>query len=103
MTSSDLPPPPPSPAQGEAVANNTPVLAFVLGILGMMTCQILGPVAWYLGASYRLQCAREGQKPNALGTVGMALGIASTLLLVLGLIVGVWDGVMFVLTEQAGL
>ena len=76
---------------------NTAVLAFVFGLVGVMACQLTGPIAWYLGASYRRLCAEDGIEPDPLGTVGMALGIVATALLVLTvLIFGGMCGLYFV-------
>lgn len=66
---------------------NLAILAFVLGIIGVVACQLTGPIAWYLGASYRRRCQDEGIEPDPLGMVGMILGILSTALLVLSMVV----------------
>ena len=61
------------------------VMALVLGLLGMMMCAILGPVAWWMGAAVRRDDRDMGREPNGLATVGMILGIVSSVLLTLQL------------------
>ena len=86
MSAPDIPPPPPPPRSDPPVNDDHAVMVFVLGIVSLTACQVLGPVAWFLGASYRRRCADEGQEPSTLGTVGMALGIASTAVLILAML-----------------
>ncbi|HVF59431.1 MAG TPA: DUF4190 domain-containing protein [Thermoanaerobaculia bacterium] len=60
------------------------VTALVLGILSFVCCQILGPVAWYLG-NQEQRSIREGRSPAAgqgFATAGVILGIIGTVLLV---------------------
>jgi hypothetical protein len=76
------PPPPVRPAES---ASSQAITALILGILGFITCQILGPFAWYLG-NQELQAIREGRSPRAgesLATVGKVLGIVATVLLLI--------------------
>ena len=64
------------------------VTALVLGILSFVCCQILGPVAWYLG-NQEQRSIREGRSSAAgqgFATAGMILGIIGTVLLVFSLI-----------------
>ena len=56
---------------------------FVLGLLGVLMCQLLAPVAFIMGNSYRKACAMEGVEPEGLGTAGWVLGIVGTALLAL--------------------
>ncbi len=67
---------------GAATGNATLIL--VLGIVGILCCQLLGPVVWYMGkqelqgiAEGRIAAANEGT-----AKAGMILGIISTCLLV---------------------
>lgn len=63
------------------------VTALVLGLLGFVCCQILGPVAWYLG-NQEQRSIREGRSSAAgqgFATAGVVLGIIDTVLLVFGL------------------
>jgi hypothetical protein len=54
---------------------------FVLGLLSLVACQILGPVAWMMGNSYKAQCDVMGVPMNQLGQIGRLLGMVSTALL----------------------
>ena len=63
------------------------VTALVLGILSVVCCQILGPVAWYLG-NQEQRSIREGRSSAAgqgFATAGVILGIIGTVFLVFGL------------------
>jgi hypothetical protein len=55
-----VPPPPPPPLPPQSKSNAT--TALVLGILSVVCCQILGPVAWYLG-NKELQAIKAGSAP----------------------------------------
>lgn len=63
------------------------VAALVFGLLGLLSCTLLSPIAWYLGWSARrdidLGFSPDGGRDIA--TVGMVLGIVGTALM--GLIV----------------
>ena len=72
---------------GGANAGNS-TLILVLGILGILCCNLLGPVVWYMGKK-EMQGIAEGRIAAANeGTVkaGMILGIIGTCLLVFGLL-----------------
>lgn len=65
-------------------------LILILGILGIVCCGVLGPVAWILGKQDLVKI-RSGQiSPEAeqLTNVGMILGIIGTVLLCLQLVGG---------------
>ena len=88
------PPPPVAPAK-----SNQPTLALVLGILSILCCGLLGPVAWYLG-SQELKKIAAGASPAAgegMAKAGMILGIIGTVLLVLSLLWIFFAGGMAVL------
>ncbi len=60
----------------------------VLGIIGIVLCQFLGPVAWIMGNN-ELQAIDAGRRaPENRGTAnaGRILGIISTVLLALGIL-----------------
>lgn len=60
----------------------------VLGIIGIVLCQLLGPVAWVMGNN-ELQAIDAGRRaPENRGTAnaGRILGIISTVLLAIGLL-----------------
>ena len=56
-------------------------VVFVIGLLSVVMCQILGPVALLMGNKYRAACAEVGVEPDGLGTAGWVLGIVGTVLL----------------------
>ena len=65
--------------------------ALVLGILGIVVCGILGPFAWYIG-NREVRAIDEGRRdPSNRGSAnaGKILGIVGTVLLGLGVIVGI--------------
>jgi hypothetical protein len=99
--STDEPPPPPPPPHGQAPSpfGNVPApkkpggddgtLLLVIGIVAIVLCQLLGPVAWYMGHQARSAARARGEEPSSQVTTGWVLGIVSTiLLLVTGCIVG---------------
>ena len=64
------------------------VTALVLGILGVVCCALLAPIAWYLG-NQEQKAIREGRSPAAgegLAKAAVILGIIGTILLVLSLL-----------------
>ena len=105
----DAPPPPPevrvTPPTEEAPKrdpdNQAAVIALVLGIVGMIACQLAGPVALYLGWAYQRDAKIRGFEPDPMGMVGMILGGVSTVLflftiLVTGGLCVLYAGGMFV-------
>jgi len=63
----------------------------VLGILAVVLCQILGPFAWVMGNN-ELAAIDGGRRPpenRGTANAGRILGIIGTVLLALGLIVGI--------------
>lgn len=70
---STLPPPQLQPPPG-----TTPL---VLGIIGIVACQMLAPFAWYMGRQYEAQCRAMGVEPDGNGKAGKVLGIVGTILL----------------------
>lgn len=70
-------PPGPYPEQSQATT------ALVLGILAIVVCGLLGPVAWSIGAT-ELRAIDEGRRaPDGRGSAqaGKILGIVGTVLL----------------------
>lgn len=64
------------------------ITALVLGILGIVCCGLLAPIAWYLG-SQEQKAIREGRSPAAgegLAKAAVILGMIGTILLVLGIL-----------------
>ncbi len=67
-------------------ASSQAIWALVVGIMGLLMCQPLCPIAWWLGAT-ELRNIRAGLSPpsgQGLAMAGMILGIIGTFLLVLG-------------------
>lgn len=63
-----------------------PTVVFVLGLLGLLACQICGPIAWVMGNRYLAECRELGIQPDGMGSAGRVLGIVSTVFLILGLV-----------------
>jgi len=59
----------------------------ILGILSLIICQLLGPVAWIMGNS----ALQESTDPNDrnLANIGRILGIIATVLMLLGILIWV--------------
>jgi hypothetical protein len=77
-----LPPHVPPPAAAPS-ASSQAITALILGILGVLCCGLLAPIAWYIG-NQELQAIREMRSPAAgegLATAGKILGIIGTALL----------------------
>jgi hypothetical protein len=71
---------------------------FLLGILGIMVCQLLAPYAWKKGNTYRDVCIIHGIEPDGLATAGRVLGMVGTVILALNLaMMLVWIAVMIAL------
>ncbi len=67
--------------------DNQAITVFVLGLLSIVTCQILGPVAVIMGGRYVAECKAEGRTPEGLGVAGRVMGFVGTALLALQLLV----------------
>jgi hypothetical protein len=71
---------------GQAQSSSTQaIVALILGILGIVCCGLMAPIAWFLG-SQEIKAIREGRAPVAgegLAKAGMILGIIGSILLVL--------------------
>lgn len=108
----DLPPPPPpfptgpsgygAPGYGGQLANHpqgTTIL--VLGILSVVICGLLGPVALVMGGKARKEIKANPGRYASTSTVtaGWVLGIVGTALLVLGL---VWVVLVIIVGVSAG-
>ena len=81
------PPPPPPAAQGYPEASQA-ITALVLGILGIVVCQILAPFAWSIGKK-ELEAIDAGRRPpenRGNANAGKILGIIGTVMLGLGLL-----------------
>jgi Domain of unknown function (DUF4190) len=79
--------PPPAPPVS-ASASREAVTALILGILGVVCCGFVAPVAWYLGQN-ELRAIQEGRASSAGEGMAMAakiLGMIGTALLIVGLL-----------------
>ncbi len=75
--------PTPPPSQGPYPEQGQAVTALVLGILSILICQLLGPVAWKLGSD-ELRGIAEGRRPPeglSMAQAGRITGIIGTCLL----------------------
>jgi uncharacterized membrane protein YjgN (DUF898 family) len=61
----------------------------VLGILSLVLCQILGPIAWVMGNNELAGIDAGRRPPQNRGTAqaGRILGIISTVLMIIGIVV----------------
>jgi hypothetical protein len=82
---------PPAPgytaSPGQKVDGAIPAL--ILGIIGLVFCQILAPVAWVVGRNAERKVDASGGTLSGRGeaTAGKVLGIIGTVLLVVGIII----------------
>jgi len=57
---------------------------FVLGLLGLLLCGILGIIiAWVQGNDYLRRCQAMGVEPEGLGVAGRIMGIIATVILII--------------------
>jgi len=59
---------------------------FVLGLIGLLVCQILGIVAWILGNNYLKKCRQMNVQPEGMAVAGRILGIIATVFWILWII-----------------
>lgn len=62
------------------------VAIFVLGLLGMLLCQVLGIIAWVQGNTYMQKCRNLGVEPEGIAVAGRILGMISSILFILSLV-----------------
>ena len=80
------------------------VVILILGIIGIVACQILGPIAWVMGNA-DMKEIRAGLRDPAgeqLTNVGRILGIIGTVLLGLNIVITMFVVVMMVIGAAAG-
>jgi TRAP-type C4-dicarboxylate transport system permease small subunit len=76
--------------------------ALVLGILGIVCCGVLAPIAWYLGQQ-ELNNIRAGRVPPAnegMARAGQILGIIGTIFLGLAILFLLLGGLAFLVEFQ---
>jgi hypothetical protein len=63
-------------------------MAVVFGILGIVCCGLLAPVAWYLGNEEikAIDAGRLSEANRGMANAGKILGIIGSILLVIGLL-----------------
>lgn len=91
--------PPPMPGNSSAGFGTAPhrgVLVLVLGILSIVLCGLLGPVAWIMGNKDMAEIDAGRMDPTGRGMTqaGKICGIVGTVLVVLG--VGLWVLMMII-------
>ena len=59
---------------------------FVLGLLGLLLCQVLGIIAWVQGNTYMQKCRNMGVEPEGIAVAGRILGMISSILFIIGLV-----------------
>jgi uncharacterized membrane protein YjgN (DUF898 family) len=59
----------------------------VLGILGLVLCQICGPIAWVMGNNLKKEAAAAGYPEPGQCKAGRICGIISTVLLALAVVI----------------
>jgi len=66
------------------------VTSLVLGILGIVLCPLLGPIAWVLGRRGEQEVDASGGAVGGRGmaTAGKILGIVGTAFILLGIVIG---------------
>ncbi len=62
------------------------VMALVLGIVGIMMCGVLAPVALFVGRSARNDAMAQGRQPDGMATAGMILGAVGSVLFALQIV-----------------
>jgi uncharacterized membrane protein YjgN (DUF898 family) len=85
---------PPFPPYGGVPQRETApgaIVALVLGIVGVLFCQVAAPFAWVLGRRAEETIAAEPQRYSGkdLATTAKILGIVGSVLLILGVIAGI--------------
>lgn len=69
----------PAPASKD---DGLPVL--IVGLVGILLCQLAAPAAWVMGSSYEARCRARGETPSGAGHAGKIVGIVGTVMLALG-------------------
>lgn len=99
--STALPPAIPS-AAGQQSSKAT--MAVVFGVLGIVCCGLLAPVAWYLATEELkgIDAGRLSEANRGMAQVAKILGIIGSILLVLGLLWIIFFGGMTMLGALSG-
>ena len=91
-------------AQPAQKSSSKATTALVLGIISIVCCGLLGPVAWILGKQELNAIAAGQSSPTGEGSAkaGMILGIIATILLAFGLLWILFFGGMAIVQEAMG-
>jgi tetrahydromethanopterin S-methyltransferase subunit C len=83
--------------------NKRALWSLILGIVGIICCNLAAPFAWYMGRNeVKAIDAGQGAKENrGMALAGMILGIIGTVLLVLGAIWFLFFGGMAVISSMS--
>jgi TRAP-type C4-dicarboxylate transport system permease small subunit len=95
---------PPSIPVAAAQQSSKATIAVVVGVLGIVCCGLLAPVAWYLGNEEikAIDAGRLSETNRGMAQVGKILGIIGSILLVLGLLWVLFFGGMAFLGALTG-
>jgi hypothetical protein len=76
--------------EGSTLPSHRGVLILILGILGLITCPILPPFAWVMGNNdlAAMRAGRMDPSGQGLTEAGRICGIIGTVLVALGLVIG---------------
>ena len=86
----------PNAAPHSSSASARAYASLVLGILGLIVCTPLSPLAWYLGWAERrdIRAGTESPAGDEIATAGMVLGMVGTALMALVVLAVVVVGVV---------
>lgn len=78
----------PASQTGAPQKDSQATTALVLGILSLICCQLLGPVAWYMGRQQlrKIEAGIAPQQSEGTAKAGMILGIIATVFLAIGIV-----------------
>jgi hypothetical protein len=95
---------PPAIPVATAQQSSKATIAVVVGVLGIVCCGLLAPVAWYLGNEEikAIDAGRLSETNRGMAQVGKILGIIGSILLILGLLWVLFFGGMAVIGALTG-
>lgn len=95
---------PPAIPGAVAQQSSKATMAVVFGVLGIVCCGLLAPVAWYLASEElkQIDAGRLSEANRGMAQVAKILGIIGSILLVLGLLWVLFFGGMAVLGALTG-
>ena len=77
----------------------------VLGILGLVICNILAPFAWVIGNRVvkEIDASPGGYSNRGTANAGRICGMVGTILIVVGLVIGILVGVLGAASDSSAL